>query len=153
MSLLAPTFARRERAMDLRPLVARGLVALAVAAAIGAALLYAGPQAAAAVDEAGGDLTALLRAMAALKALMAAGLIAAVLWRLGAPVGVPRLTGYGMASAAMAAGPPLIWSMAHVGLGALLLHGGLLAGLLLLWFDPATATRLSAALVRRRSRR
>jgi hypothetical protein len=51
----------------------------------------------------------------------------------------------------MAAGPVLIWDMAHVGIGAALLHGGLLAMVLLLWRDAAVGARLSAIIATRRA--
>ena len=51
----------------------------------------------------------------------------------------------------MAAGPVLIWDMVHIRLGALLLHGGLLATALLLWRDPAVGARLVALVTRRRA--
>ena len=132
------------------PLAQQVLVLLAAAFAVGAATLFAGPDATAAVHKTDGDLVVLLRAMAALKAMVAAAMIAGVAWRLGAPAGPLRLLAYGLACAAAAAGPPLIWSMAYVGLGAVLLHAGLLAGLVLLWSDPAVGTRLSAVLAARR---
>jgi hypothetical protein len=88
--------------------------------------------------------------MAVLKAAIAVGAAAAVYWRLGAAVSLPWLAAYGVAGGAMAAGPGVIWAMAHVGLGALLLHGGLFATILLLWRDPATASRLEGVLGRRR---
>jgi hypothetical protein len=89
--------------------------------------------------------------MAALKVVLAAPVVAAVLWRLGAPVSPWRLLAYGLAGAAMAAGPGLIWSLAQVGLGALLLHGGLLGALILLWRDGAVRDRLSGAVAARRT--
>jgi hypothetical protein len=103
-----------------------------------------------AVAAAGPELTRLLRAMAVIKSLMAAAAVAAMLWRLGAPVGLPWLAGYAAAAAAMAAGPGLIWDMAHVRLGALALHGGLVAAVLLLWRDPGMAARLREAVAARR---
>ena len=108
--------------------------------------------AAQAVSDAGPELTHLLRAMAGLKMLFAAAAVGAIAWRLAVPAGWVRLAGYGLASACMAAGPGLIWDMAHVRLGALLLHGGLLAGVLLLWRDPATSIRLHRTIATRRSR-
>ncbi len=51
----------------------------------------------------------------------------------------------------MAAGPVLVWDMAHIRLGALLLHAGLVASLLLLWRDPAVGARLEAIITKRRS--
>jgi hypothetical protein len=105
-----------------------------------------------AVADAGPDLTRLLRAMAGLKAMMAAGALAAVWWRLGAAAPLPWLAGYTVAGAAMAAGPGLIASMDYVRTGALLLHAGLLVTLVMLWRDPAMGARLHEALNRRRSR-
>lgn len=125
------------------------LLAIVVAFAAGWVLTGAEPSAAA-VEQAGPELTHLLRAMAGLKLLMGAGLVAGVWWRLGDPVGPVRLTLYAAAAAAIAAGPALIWGMVHVGAGAALLHAGLAATLLLLWRDPATAARLAAAIAARR---
>jgi hypothetical protein len=107
--------------------------------------------AAAAVRHDGADLTRLMRFMAGLKALLAIGAASAVVWRLMAPVSVTRFGAYALAGAAMAAGPGLIWGMAHVGIGALLLHGGLFATILLLWRDPAVGKRLAAVVERRRA--
>jgi hypothetical protein len=45
----------------------------------------------------------------------------------------------------------LIWDMVHIRLGALLLHGGLLAGALLLLRDPAVGARLGDMVKRRRA--
>jgi hypothetical protein len=103
-----------------------------------------------AIAVAGPSLTRLLRAMAAIKMLIAGMAGAAVYWRLGSPVGVVRFGAYLAAGGAMAAGPGLIWAMSHVGAGALLLHGGLLATILLLWRDPGMAVRLDAAIASRR---
>jgi hypothetical protein len=83
--------------------------------------------------------------------MMAAGATAAVFWRLGAAAAWPWLAAYLAGCAAMAAGPSVIWGMAHVGIGALLLHGGLLATILLLWQDPEVSTRLSAIVASRRA--
>jgi len=119
------------------------------AAAIAGVVSAASPASSVAAAHAGTDLTRLLRFMAALKALMAVAACAAVFWRLGAAVTLPWFAAYAATCAAMAAGPGLIWAMAHVGLGALLLHGGLFATILLLWRDPATAGRMAAILARR----
>ncbi len=137
--------------MGLSPLMARLLLTLVIGAAIAASLAgAASPASTVAVSHAGADLTRLLRFMAVLKAAIAVGAAAAVYWRLGAAVSLPWLAAYGVAGGAMAAGPGVIWAMAHVGLGALLLHGGLFATILLLWRDPATASRLEGVLGRRR---
>jgi hypothetical protein len=127
-----------------------GLV-LVVVAGIAAGLLATGDAGRAhAVAAAGPELTRLLRAMAAIKSVLSAAAVAAVLWRLGAAVRLPWFAGYAAAAAAMAAGPGLIWDMAHVGAGALVLHGGLLMTIVLLWRDPVMAARLSEAVAARR---
>ena len=118
-----------------------GVAGFATAAAQGAqASAYADP-----------DLARLLRAMAVLKALIASAAVSAVLWRLRTPVTLPRLAAYALAGAAMAAGPGLIWRMTHLGAGALLLHGGLLACALLLWRDPEVSRRLTEIVAARRA--
>lgn len=133
------------------PSVTRSVV-LVVALAAGAAGFLATDTGASAqaVAAAGPDLTRLLRAMAGLKTLMAAGATAAVVWRLGSPASSRWLALYAAALAGMAAGPGLIWDMAHVRTGATLLHGGLFATILLLWRDPVVGARLGAAVARRR---
>jgi hypothetical protein len=136
----------------LSPAKARTVLAVAIVAALAAGALATGPDAVSrAVAAAGPDLTRLLRAMALLKAVMAAGAVAAMVWRLGSAATLPWLAGYAAAAAAMAAGPAVIWGMAHVGVGAALLHGGLLASVLLLWCDPAVGARLSAIVAARRA--
>ena len=136
-------------AAGLSPAMARGCLLLVMAAAATAgAIGAASPSSALAVAHAGADLTRLLRFMAGLKALLAVAAGAAVFWRLGAAVTLPWLAAYALAGGAMAAGPGVIWAMVHVGLGALLLHGGLFATILLLWRDKATAGRMAAILAR-----
>jgi hypothetical protein len=105
---------------------------------------------AAAISHDGAALTRLMRFMAALKSLIALGAAAAVLWRLGAAISLPWFAAYALTCGAMSAGPGLIWGMAHVGLGALLLHGGLFATILLFWRDPAVSRRLAELLAARR---
>jgi hypothetical protein len=131
----------------------RAVLAAAIAAGVALAMLATpapAPEAARAAQAAGPELTRLLRAMAGLKLLFAAGLLAATYWRLAVPAAPWRLAGYAAAGAAMVAGPVLIWDMAHIRLGALLLHGGLIANLLLLWQDPAVGARLAAIITKRR---
>jgi phosphate/sulfate permease len=127
------------------------LVSFVLAGAVLAAFATPSGQAAQAAHLAGPELTRLLRAMAGLKLLFAAVMLAAFAWRLAVPASAWRLVCYGVAGAAMAAGPVLIWDMVHIPLGALLLHGGLLAGALLFWRDPAVGARLGAMVDRRRS--
>ena len=131
---------------------ARTLLVLMISVAIAASLTPIGtPAALQAASNAGEDLTRLLRAMALLKTLLAACAVAAVLWRLGVAVRPAWLSGYAVASGAMSAGPALIWSMAFVGTGALLLHGGLLAVVIMLWCDPIVGERLAALVAARRA--
>ena len=140
-------------AWALSPAIARALLALLIAASLAAGLLATGTEASAsAVALAGADLTHLLRAMALLKALMAAGMVAAVMWRLGSPVTLAWWAAYALACAVAAAGPGLIWRMAHVGAGALTLHLGLLTALILLWRDPAVAARVAMMIDARRAK-
>ncbi len=99
----------------------------------------------------GGDWANLLRAMAAIKMLAAGAASAAVLWRLGAPITATRWGAYALATAAAWVGPGLIWGLAHILLGAVLLHAGLIATGVLVWRDPAIRTRLSEIVARRRA--
>jgi hypothetical protein len=131
-------------------MVQMGLLLVVAGAAVAGLLVTGADASSAAVAQAGPELTRLLRAMAGLKLLMGVALVAGLLWRLGGPVGPVRFAAYAAAAAAIAAGPALIWGMVHVGVGAALLHGGLLAALLLLWRDPATGARLAAVIARRR---
>ena len=102
---------------------------------------------------AGSDLVVLMRFMAGVKAAMALGAVALVWWRMGAPVGWGTAAAYVAASALMAAGPGLIWDMRHVGLGAMAVHGGLSALLVVGWLDRAGWNGvLGEALARRRLR-
>ncbi len=108
-------------------------------------------QAAHAVSADGPELTRLLRSMALLKMVMAAAATAAILWRLGSAAGPFWLAAYATAGLAMWMGPGLIWHMAHLNLGALLLHGGLFGSLVLLWRDPSVGERLAAIIAKRRA--
>jgi hypothetical protein len=140
------------RRTALRPSTARLLLAVIVCVAMAAGFLATGSRTTSlAVGNAGADLTRLLRAMAAMKALMAGGAVAAVAWRLSAPVTPLWLGAYALACAAMAAGPGLIWNMANVGWGGAILHAGLFASVTLLWRDPAVAARLEQYVAERRS--
>ncbi len=133
---------------------ARAGLVVVVLAGVAVGLLATGDVARAhAVTAAGPELTRLLRAMAMIKSLMSVAAVAAMLWRFGAPVASPWLAGYAAAAMAMAAGPGLIWGMAHVGTGALALHGGLAMAIVLLWRDPMMAARLSEAVSARRRAR
>jgi hypothetical protein len=143
--------AYRGRVETVPPGFARGFLSLVVlvAALATAAFVASSPHAAGGADPA---LTRLLRAMAVIKAAMAAGVIAVVLWRLGVGVKPIVLGGYALVSVAMASGPILIRGMTHLVLGAVLLHAGLAAGALMLWRDPATTARLKALIAARSGR-
>ena len=137
----------------LSPAVSRALLALVVAISLAAGLLATGAEASAsAIALAGPDLTHLLRGMALLKALMAAGMVAAVMWRLGSPVTLAWWAAYALACAITVAGPGLIWQMASIRVGALTLHVGLMAALILLWRDPAVGARLAMIVAARRAK-
>ncbi len=149
---MTPSVIRRDRARGLTSRVSRIAMALIVIGAVGLSFALVDDAATSrAVANAGSELTRLLRFMAVIKSLFAVAAVGAVLWRLGSDVSLGRFVTYGVCCAAMVAGPGLIWGMAHVGLGALLLHGGLIALLILLWRDPAIPVRLEAALATRRA--
>jgi hypothetical protein len=154
MSFAVSTTPSTRTAWVAAPMRARATVLFIIlAAALAGALATGADTSARAVAESGADLTRLLRAMAAIKVLMAAAAAGAVVWRLAAPVSPAWLAGYALAGAAMAAGPGLIWGMAHVAAGAALLHAGLIATVVLLWRDPATGQRLAHLVAARRARR
>jgi hypothetical protein len=142
--------ARRDWASAGSPMLFRALIILALAAGAAAGLMASRLGVLVrTVDDA--DLARLLRAMAAIKALMAAGVVAGVWWRLGGSVTWSWFLAYAAAAGSMAAGVALVWSLAHLGAGALLLHGGLLASIVLLWRDPVLAARLAALVAARRA--
>jgi hypothetical protein len=152
-SLAVPTERVPSSSVDrwITPMVARGIFILAIAAgAVCGAAATGMAETQHAVAREGADWANLLRAMAALKILMEAGASAGVLWRLGSPVGPMWLAAYAAAGAIMAAGPGLIWGLVHVALGALLLHAGLVATIILLWRDKAVGARLAALVAARR---
>ncbi len=141
----APSGRSPSREGVMAPFIARALLlAVILLALAGGMLVTDGAMTARLIASAGGDWASLLRAMAALKLLFAGAGAAAVLWRLGAPISATRWVGYALATGAAWVGPGLIWGLAHILLGALLLHVGLIATAILIWRDPATRARLSA---------
>jgi hypothetical protein len=147
-----PSSRSAPRAGFASPFVARTLLLAVIAlASAGGMLATDGAATARAIASAGGDWATLLRAMAALKLMFAAAATAAVLWRLGAPISATRWGAYALAAGAAWAGPGLIWGLAQIALGAFLLHVGLIAMALLVWRDPATQSRLSELVARRRA--
>jgi hypothetical protein len=143
-----------DRVLDtLSPSKARILLVLVIASSIGLGLLATGSAAsAAAIGQAGADLTRLMRAMAVLKVMLAMPAAAAIFWRLAAPATWPWLAVYALAGAGMAAGPGLIWDMVYIRSGALLLHTGLFGAVLLLWRDRQVGAMLGAMVTARRLR-
>ena len=100
------------------------------------------------------ELATLLRFMAVVKAGMALGAAALVGWRMGSPVRPMAALGYIAGTAGMAAGAGLIWQLGHIGAGALLVHGGLLALAGIAWVDRAGWDQAASAIpVSMRSRR
>jgi hypothetical protein len=125
---------------------------LGVLIAFAAGFLMTGQaQSAQALSRAGPELTHLLRAMAAIKVMMALATVAGVHWRLGSPAKPAWLVAYMVAGSAMAMGPGLIWDMREVAFGAFLLHAGLILSVVLLWSDPVAGARLSAMVAARRA--
>ncbi len=120
------------------------LAALALGAVLGA-LPAAGP------SGADPDLARLMKAMAVLKAGMAAGLVALIGWRFTLPAGAARVAPYLAAAGAMAAGVVLMWRMAALGPAAIALHAGLFGAIFLLLRDRAIIARIEAAIARRRA--
>ena len=129
-----------------------GMLALVIAAVIAGFLITGTKATNLAVARDGADLTRVLRFMAVIKAVIVVAGLAAVLWRLGSAVPAPRLAAYAAACVSMAMGPGLIWGMSHVALGALLLHGGLIATIILLWRDPTVGARLAVVIAAKRQR-
>ncbi len=126
----------------------RLLLALAVLGAAALALTtQAGPH-----DP---ELATLLRFMAVVKAAMALGAAALVGWRFGSPTRPAAALAYIAGASGMAAGAGLIWQLGHIGAGALLVHGGLVALAGIAWLDRAgwdqAASAISASMRSRRS--
>lgn len=127
---------------------ARSAIVLALlAGAVGGLML--GASAAPIGSEA--ELTQLLRAMAVLKLFFVAAATGAILWRLQAPVAGPMLAAYALTCVAMAAGPGMIWYLAHLGPASLLLHGGVAVSALMLWREGVVADLLESVIARRRA--
>jgi len=141
-----------DRTGPLAPRIARAGLVLFIGLAVFAGVTFASSP----VHDSGlwdPGLVRLLRAMAVIKAAMAAVVIAGIFWRLGVGAAPLAFAAYLAVSAALASGPILIWGMTHLVLGALLTHAGLFAGLVLLFQDPATTRQLTAMIAARRRAR
>jgi len=117
-----------------RPPARRAALAVSVLLAVAVAHFAADASASANAVAADPELARLLRAMALIKASMAA----AAVWLadrllLRCPLGPGLVAGLVSAVALMAAAPVLMWHVAHVGTGALLFHAGMIALLVLGW--------------------
>ncbi len=90
-------------------------------------------------------LLVLIRFMAVAKLAMAVGAFALVHWRARRIVPPGLALAYAVATCLMLASPGLIWSLAHIGLGALAFHAGLILFLGGAWVDDCVlASRLGA---------
>ncbi len=149
LSTTASVAASSSRAAN--PWLVRGGLLVVAVLAFAAGMLVADAADTARAVATDPDLSRLLRAMAGLKALMAAAAVGVMMWRLASPIGPVRLGLYAVSTAAMTAGPALIWNLVNIGSGAALLHGGLFAAVALLWRDPAVGARLQAVIDARRA--
>ncbi len=104
----------------------------------------------ASVHAAGRELEMLLRFMAVVKAGFALGLVSLAAWRLGFPAQPGIATAYLAACALMPAGAGLIWGLAHVVIGALLFHSGMILLIAVGWVDQETAGELMMKTIRKR---
>jgi len=116
----------------------RAALAGAVAIAVASAHLFADGAASAGAVAADPELARLLRAMALIKASMAAAAAWLAHRLLREPLGPGLAAGLVAAVALMAAAPVLMWHVAHVGAGAVLFHAGMVLLLVLGW-RPAEA--------------
>jgi hypothetical protein len=80
-------------------------------------------------------LAQLMRGMALIKAVIALGAVALLLWRFCWPVGKPAALAYVVSAALMAGATMLIWQLTFIPLAASLFHIGALAMLLVGWRD------------------
>jgi hypothetical protein len=121
------------------------LLALAAAGGI-AGFAWTGDEAASrATQSAGPELAHLLQMMAVLKAVFAVGALWLADWRLRQPIGPRAAAGYMAGVTMMSAAPGLIWCLAHVVLGAVLMHAGLAVLIVLASNDSSVPALLRRA--------
>ncbi len=127
-----------------RPRVStRALVLIVAVLGLTAGFLATGDDASMHARQAAGpELTHLLQMMAGLKLALALGAAVLIDWRLRQPAGPMAAAGYLVALGLMSAGPGLVWGMAHVMLGAGLLHAGLLTLIVLSCKDDGMWSRM-----------
>jgi hypothetical protein len=133
----SPAPPQRQR-MSARPPARRAALAVAVLLAVAVAHLAADDAASTAAAAADPELARLLRAMALIKASMAAAAAWLADRLLRCPLGPGLAAALVAAVALMAAAPVLMWHVAHVGTGALLFHAGMIALLVLGWRPAET---------------
>jgi hypothetical protein len=121
-----------------RPGVRRAALAVAVLLAVAVAHLAGNDAESARLAAADPELARLIRAMAFIKAAMAAAAVWLADRLLRRPLGAGLALGILLAAAFMAAAPVLMWHVAHVGTGALLFHAAAILLLVLGW-RPAEA--------------
>jgi hypothetical protein len=85
-------------------------------------------------------LGTLLRGMGAIKALLTAAAVAALLWRFARPVGRREAALYLAGAWCMAAASMLVWRLSHIGMGALVFHAGELTLLFTAWQEHRRET-------------
>ncbi|MEM6538245.1 MAG: hypothetical protein AAF668_11015 [Pseudomonadota bacterium] len=142
----------RKITVDAKLLRRLGVLLLgAVALAIGL-FSGAGPRAAelAAADP---DLARLLKAMTAIKAVMALAVTGAVLLRAGAETTLKWGALYTACVASMWAGVGVMWHMQFMGFAAVAMHVGLFGAIVLFFRDPTVDRALARALFWKAARR
>ncbi|MBI1392840.1 MAG: hypothetical protein GC152_08885 [Alphaproteobacteria bacterium] len=128
-------------------------IALVAAVSLAAALFMTQGDAAMKIAAADPDLARLLKAMTAIKAVLALGVTAAVGLRAGAPMGARWSVAYAGAVAAMWAGVGTMWRLQFTGVAAIAMHVGLFGAIILFFRDPAVERALAKALFRKTARR
>jgi hypothetical protein len=116
----------------------RQLLWIAVVSAVAIGWTASGGGRSAAADA---DLARLLRAMVVLKAVLAAGALWLIDWRLKAAAPAAVALAYGTAAVLIAASPAVMWHLAHLIAGAALFHAGVGVLLLVGWRDGRVSRR------------
>jgi hypothetical protein len=102
----------------------RGVLVLACALTTGAAALLAEPSAAILADP---ELARLLRGMAVIKAVLVAGGLGVLWWRLGRPVSQGAAVVYVGGAALLTGATLLIWQLSHLIAAPVIFHAATLA--------------------------
>jgi hypothetical protein len=121
---------------DVSPWLTRAVLMAACVAAVVAAAWVGQP---APYLQADPGLAQLMRGMALIKAAIALGAVALLLWRFGWPTGKLAALAYAISAALMAGATMLIWQLSFIPLAAALFHIGALVMLLVGWRDQGPA--------------